>query len=257
MTKQFRETKKITKESEESMIKRHLPIYNESKLSAEKSGRLGIWEENYQSNIQCSQALHKASEGGNVGYNTIDEADLSKIVGDYGLQRVAYVLVTSMMEDSASLSIDNLEWAESYFLPYDFQNTKEFKLPWDMYDLNSFADSYRSYYKEKSNLFTKEHCYKENEHEKLLGQIVALNPEKLANQFRFAEHQMEFVDCLSNDLDNHTAVFETISIEDGAEPTRKPEDILGIIREEFLPDWAKEKQVALQNMLQETEDLER
>ena len=99
------------------------------------------------------------------------------------------------------------------------------------------------------NLFNDSHC--EEDFGDLEGKILVLSPRTLKEEYWSPENQLWLAaggfGCQTNA--NGRAVYATCLF-DGEETRWNRGDFIGIIKDEYLPEWAREK---LEQMQQQTE----
>ena len=104
----------------------------------------------------------------------------------------------------------------------------------------------------KLKLFSDEHCIS-TLGEDLTGRVVAVSPKYLKEEYWAPENQLWLATggfgC--SPTASGRAVYATCLI-DGDETRWDRGDIIGIIKDEYLPDWAREKLEELQNPEQES-----
>lgn len=91
-------------------------------------------------------------------------------------------------------------------------------------------------------LFTKEHCTPNDYSQSIENKVVAIRPECLLPEYRTAVKQLVLA---TGGFGTHgnargRAVY-TVNLYSGKEARWNREDILGVLKSEFLPDWAAEK----------------
>lgn len=217
--------------------KRYLPIYNQNLQSAKGENQESLWAENAKENIACAKAMEVLC--GYLGKEkTMDEMEIAALVEVFGLQRVTYVTVSNLLFQHPEG--ENLDWAESFYVALRKEDVEHFSLSMDSGYLNGFADNLREYTKHHSNLFAIEHCDELDKDMDFNGKILVVNPKELSNHFKYPEHQMELISEAFLEKDG-VFRFYTRSLEDDAEATRFPSEILGVLKEENIPTWAKER----------------
>lgn len=109
-------------------------------------------------------------------------------------------------------------------------------------------------------LFTKEHCTPNDYSQSIENKVVVIRPECLLPEYRTAVKQLVLA---TGGFGTHgnargRAVY-TVNLYSGKEARWNREDILGILKPEFLPDWAAEKlkQVCEKRRVKERRDPER
>ncbi len=91
-------------------------------------------------------------------------------------------------------------------------------------------------------LFTKEHCTLDIYSQSIENKVVVIRPECLLPEYRTAVKQLVLA---TGGFGTHgnargRAVY-TVNLYSGKEARWNREDILGVLKPEFLPDWAAEK----------------
>jgi hypothetical protein len=92
------------------------------------------------------------------------------------------------------------------------------------------------------SLFTKEHCTPNDYSQSIENKVVVIRPECLLPEYRTAVKQLVLT---TGGFGTHgnargRAVY-TVNLYSGKEARWNREDILGVLKSEFLPDWAAEK----------------
>ena len=95
-------------------------------------------------------------------------------------------------------------------------------------------------------VFTAEHCYQHDYSKSIDGEIVAIRAEFLRPEYRRGEVQIVLVNGGAGAIANPRgrAVF-CYHLDDGRHTRFERHDVLGVIKAEFVPDWAKEKAAAI------------
>lgn len=103
-----------------------------------------------------------------------------------------------------------------------------------------------------------EQCLPVTQFSSLKGQIVVLQPDILYPEFQSISHQLYLADggngCNPNG--RGTAIFG-YNLYSGEHERIENYEILGVIKKEYLPNWAKKKSELLINQLQKNRDQER
>jgi hypothetical protein len=87
-------------------------------------------------------------------------------------------------------------------------------------------------------LFTKEHCIPNDYSQSIENKVVVIRPECLLPEYRTAVKQLVLA---TGGFGTHGNAVYTVNLYSGKEARWNREDILGVLRPEFLPDWAAEK----------------
>lgn len=104
-------------------------------------------------------------------------------------------------------------------------------------------------------LFTKEHCTPNDYSQSIENKVVIIRPECLLPEYRTAVKQLVLA---TGGFGTHgnargRAVY-TVNLYSGKEARWNREDILGVLKPDFLPDWATEK---LKQVYEKRRDKER
>ena len=106
-----------------------------------------------------------------------------------------------------------------------------------------------------SYVFTVEDCFKTTYDMSIEDRFIVIKAERLLREYQSAEHQLYLVTGGNGAHANARGrtVFVT-NVYDGENTRFYREDVLGIIRENRIPDWAKEKVAAMQPFYKEISD---
>lgn len=95
--------------------------------------------------------------------------------------------------------------------------------------------------------FTPEHCILDDNGQNLENKVVVIRPERLRPEYRTADKQLVLVTGgFGAHANSRGRAVYTVNLNSGKESRWNREDILGIIKAEYLPDWAKERLKLLQ-----------
>jgi len=90
--------------------------------------------------------------------------------------------------------------------------------------------------------FTPEHCIPNDNRQNLENKVVLIRPERLRPEYRTADKQLVLVTGgFGAQANARGRAVYTINLYSGKESRWNREDILGIVKPEYLPDWAKER----------------
>ena len=104
-----------------------------------------------------------------------------------------------------------------------------------------------SHSKTTCKVFTAEHCYPHEYSKSIDGKIVAIRAEFLRPEYRRGEVQIVLVDGGGGAGANPRGrtVF-CYHLNNGKHTRYERHDVLGVVKAEFVPEWAKEKAAAIQ-----------
>ena len=90
--------------------------------------------------------------------------------------------------------------------------------------------------------FTLEHCIPNDNGQNLENKVVIIRPERLRPEYRTANEQLVLVTGgFGSHANSRGRAVYTVNLYSGKESRWNREDILGTVRPEYMPDWAKER----------------
>ena len=214
-------------------------IYPYSLEYAIKYNERDLWRESYQLNCDCARAIENDINENYDGPRLADDCEKA-VLGEYGIDRVNWVLANTLHErgQDGRISRSNIEWAESFHIPRD---TTQYQFVVDSHPglLNLFVNDVRWDW-QALRLFDKSHCTGTNED--YTDKVLVLNPTILKDEYKTPDFQLFLADggfgC------SPTARGRKIYgqfLKDGEETHYDRQDFLGVLKDEHLPDWAREK----------------
>jgi hypothetical protein len=106
-----------------------------------------------------------------------------------------------------------------------------------------------------SELFTAEHCHPNNYSESIAGKVVAIKAEVFSPEYRRGDNQIVLVSHGFGTIANpHGNAVYCRHLNNGEQVRFERYEILGEVKPECLPDWAKEKLAELTKSEKERED---
>lgn len=198
-----------------------------------------MWRESYKLNCDCARAIEKAIAENYDGRRLSGEC-AKAVLGEYGIDRVNWVLANTIheKEQDGRISHYNKEWAKSFHIP---QDTTQLQFVVDSYPglVNLFTDTVRQAWRELG-LFDKRHCTGADED--FQGRVLVLKPTILKDEYKTPDFQLFLAEggfgC------SPTARGRKIYgqfLKDGEEIHYECQDFLGVLKDEHLSDWAREK----------------
>ncbi|MBR5947392.1 MAG: DUF3849 domain-containing protein [Clostridia bacterium] len=219
------------------------PLYRYSRQEAESREHLDIWRESYRENCACARAIEQAIAD-NYRDNTLNDIT-GEIISRYGFDRMNWVLANTVRQKvyDGRFSDENKAWAASFFIPGD-ENNHRFAVNSHPGLVNLAIDQARSAWK-KLGLFDGFHCTDETDY---TGKLLIMRADSLKEEYRTPDFQLFFAKggfgCREDTLGRK--VFGAF-LKDGEETSFTRCDFIGVIKDEFIPDWAKEKLDEMQN----------
>ena len=217
-------------------------LYPYSAAEARKRNELPLWRESYKTNIACRNAIEDAIRQNFDGMNLQTDC-LKAVLDEYGYKRTAWILANTvqMLKWDGRFSPANKQWAEKTHIPADLNHNSDFVVRSHPAVLDGFVSFYRKAV-QALNLFGAEHCVSERAEQDFTGKVLVLSPDVLREQYWGQEYQLLYAQsgfgCKPHS--SGRAVFAT-SLMDSETARWNREDFVGILKDEFLPEWAKPK----------------
>lgn len=222
------------------MQKKEYPyLYLGSVSEARQYNELDRWRESHRLNIACRETIEEAIRTGFDGMH-LDRDCAKGVIEAYGLKRVGWVLANTLQQkkEDGRFHPRNKEWAETVFIPRSDRN-HDFTVQSHPAVLDGFVDEFRQSMAELK-LFDHSHCTSLTGQD-LEGHVLVLRPMTLKESYWSPENQLWLADggfgCSPAAVGR--AVYATC-LGDGEHTRWDRGDFLGILKEEFLPDWASE-----------------
>lgn len=224
-------------------------IYPYSLEYAIKHNERDLWRESYQANCDCARAIENAIAENYDGSRLADGSEKA-VLGEYGLDRVNWVLANTIheKEQDGRISRENKEWAKGFNIP---QDTMQYQFVVDSHPglLNIFVNEVRRGW-QTLGLFDKGHCTGKNED--YTCKILVLKPTILKDEYKTPDFQLFLAEggfgC--SPTARGRKVYGRF-LKDGEETHYDRQDFLGVLKDEHLPEWAREKLAQLQEQTQD------
>lgn len=219
----------------------HKELYVWSLADAKRSGEVSLWHESHNENIACAEAIKQAI---NDNYSDYRLHECAKgVIEQYGFDRVNWVLANTVQRSMSDgrYSEDNKAWARGTYIPLEDTRT-DFLVTAHPGLTNLFLDQARREW-QSLGLFDRSHCISEKDGEiDYKDKVVVLNPNMLKDEYKTPDDQLFWAKggfgCSPNSRGRK--VFGEF-LKDGADTHFYREDIIGVLKDEHLPEWAKEK----------------
>ena len=221
----------------------HKPLYPYSLEEAVRNNEKALWRESYRENCTCANAIDRLIaenyDGQYLGQGLAQQA-----IEQYGFDRVNFVLANTVnhYKDDGRISRENKNWAEKWYIP-DEKHTQDYALNSHPGLTNLFINQARKAW-QALGLFDASHCV--DGRQDYTGKVVVLKPDVLRDEFKTPKDQLFLAShgngCKPNAIGRK--VFGQF-LSDGEKTHFCRDKILGVIRDEYLPEWAKEKLLEL------------
>lgn len=224
----------------------HKPLYMWSLDYAVRSNERDLWRESYRENCDCARAIERAISE-NYQDNILDDCT-KPIIERYGFDRVNWVLANTIQEkrDDGRFSQENKAWAKGFYIPQDDVRW-HFCVEAHPGLTDIFTNQARRAW-QALGLFDASHCESEKDEQlDYEGKVLVLKGDVLKDRYKTPEDQLFLADggfgCRPNSRGRK--VFGKF-LKDGEYTHFYREDFAGILKDEYLPDWAGEKLNELQ-----------
>ena len=230
------------------------PVYRESRAQARRQAETQEYKDSFQLNVECARAIERAiqNHANESTPGTLSSGSAQSVLEKYGFHRVQFVLANSLTSDDAvSCEQDSFRWAWEVLVPRDKCDQK-FKVQTDRSLLAQFLQqTYAAY--QAQGLFGSEHCGTGDTD--YTGKVLVLRPDRLKESCLSAQHQLWYGQSgfgLSP-TSSGRAVYATC-LGDGEKTRLNRSDFIGVLDEQYLPDWAQEKLTELRTPVQQQEE---
>lgn len=221
-----------------------MPVYPYSLEYATRHDERDLWRESYQLNCDCARAIERSIDE-NFNGTKLSKDCAKSVLDEYGIDRVNWVLANTIREKDwdARISQGNKAWAKAYAIP---QDTTQFQFVVNSHSglVNLFTDNVRKAWQELE-LFSQEHCTGTDEDYD--GKVLALDPAVLKDKYKSPDYQLFLADggfgC--SPTARGRAVYGQF-LKDGKETQYCRQDFLGVLKDEHLPEWARERLAEIQ-----------
>lgn len=179
---------------------------------------------------------------------------MKPIIDEYGFDRVNFILQYNLKKSQHDerFSEENRDWGNTLCAP-DSNMRTAYLINNHPVLLNAFVDRARNEWA-KLNLFDSSHCHDKTGLD-LEGKILVINPARMNDKYKTPEDQL-FVatggfGCSPSA--SGRAVFGYF-LKDDEECRWNRDCFIGVLKDEFVPDWVKEKLNISDNTAEPVED---
>lgn len=217
------------------------PLYKYSVETAKHDGELDAWRESRRENIRCRDFLDEQVREKFDGFRLHDEC-AENAIKEFGYDRTMWVIANTILERKGDgrFSQQNRKWAQGFNISQDRHNY-EFALESHSCTVDGLASDVRKMYA-ALGLFSGEHIVQTDEPQNYAGKILILKDTSLKEEYRTPENQLFLAESgfgCSPDKSGRKVFGRFLS--DGEKAQFYREEFAGIIAEENIPDWARER----------------
>lgn len=227
-------------------------LYPYSEGEAQDRGELALWRASHQANIACKKAIERAIRNHHHGA-FLEENCLQSVLQNFGYKRTAWVLANTVqqLDGDSRISGQNENWARQTYIPPDKRNNLELIVTEHPAVLDRAVDQYRRAY-QKLGLFGPSQCEPDSfEALDYEGKVLVLSPDVLKESYWNTRAQLWYAHdgfgCRPHAIGRS---IRCTCLGDGEMTRWNRSDFIGMLKNEFLPDWAAEKLTELQSMEQ-------
>lgn len=217
-------------------------LYPYSAKEARERNELSLWREIHRANIACREAIEDAIRRSFDGMH-LDKDCITPVLDEYGYKRTAWVLANTLHELKwdGRFSHANKQWAERRYIPQDERHNAAITVRSHPAVLDGFVDLYRKAY-QKLGLFGSEHCFGDRAEQDYTAKVLVLSPDTLKESFWSQENQLWYAHdgfgCSPHAIGRSV---RCTCLGDGEMTRWNRDDFIGVLDEQFLPEWAQEK----------------
>ena len=225
-------------------------VYPYSVDEAKRLGELALWRESHKANIECKKGIEKAIVDNYDGMRL--NGDVAKdLCDEFGIDRIKWVLSNTVQHApwDGRYRAENKEWAKETYIPRnaDRENdrTADYSVNSHPEIVNGLINQFNRYYK-SLNLFDRSHCEADSRNLDFNNRVLILDPSLLKDEFKSTENQLFYANSggFGCSPGSHGKVMGEF-LNDGEKTNYHRDDFVGVIKDEFLPDWATEKLEAM------------
>lgn len=227
------------------------PLYRNSINVARESKQLSAWRESLAENKRCRDFLDDLIENNWDGMHLTGNIQ-QQAVDEFGYDRVMWVLANHMQhnEYDGRFSADNKIWSDGTYIPRPDKNElrhdpylNDHSAAYLLYShpdkVNELTDKVRELYNSLNML---DHRHRDPNDDDYKGKILILRANWLNENHKSPENQLFLADsgfgC--DPAASGRAVFGQFLI-DGEKARLERSDFVGVLDDQYLPDWVKEK----------------
>lgn len=216
-------------------------LYRESLDTARHFAEVDKWRASHKANVECVKAIEEAIHKGYVN-NCLDKDCAKSVIEEYGFNRVNYMLKNTIRQhkQDGRYSQSNKEWAEIGYIP-ESNIRSEYDINVHPVILNGFVDEARDEWN-KLGLFDPSHCVESDSPLNYEGKVLVINPNLLKDQYKTPDFQLfKATSGFGCDPSKMGRKVFGYFLYDDERCSYNRNEFLGVIKDEYLPDWAIEK----------------
>lgn len=216
-------------------------LYPYSAKEARERNELSLWRESHRANIACREAIEDAIRRSFDGMH-LDKDCITPVLDAYGYKRTAWVLANTLHELKwdGRFSPANKQWAERRYIPQDERHNAAITVRSHPAVLDGFVSLYRKAV-QALNLFGAEHCVGDRAEQDFTGKVLVLSPDTLKESCWSQADQLWYAHdgfgCRPHAIGRSV---RCTCLGDGEMTRWNRDEFIGVLDEQFLPEWAQE-----------------
>lgn len=217
-------------------------LYPYSAKEARERNELSLWRESHRANIACRDAIEDAIRRSFDGMH-LDKDCITPVLEEYGYKRTAWVLAATLQELNwdGRFHPANKEWAARHYIPRDKRHIADITVRSHPAVLDGFVSLYRKAV-QALNLFGAEHCVGDRAEQDFTGKVLVLSPDTLKESCWSQADQLWYAHdgfgCSPHAIGRSV---RCTCLGDGEMTRWNRHEFIGVLDEQFLPEWAQEK----------------
>ena len=218
----------------------YIPFYRYSLDNARHCNEVELWRNSHKANIDCAAAI-KNTIGDNFNDNHFNSDCVNAVIREFGFDRVNFILQYNLKkaQHDTRYSAENREWGKSLCAP-DSNMRTDYLINEHPVLINAFIDRTRNEWG-KLNLYDSSHCDDKTGVD-LEGKVLVISPTRLNDKYKTHEDQLfmatDGFGC-SPSASGRAVYGYFLKDEENCRWNR--DAFIGILKDEFVPNWVKDK----------------
>lgn len=221
-----------------------------SQADARRLGESSLWEASFQANVSCARDIEAAIRDYSSTDGSLRPEASQGILDRWGFRRTIFVLASTLRNAAPGydqfLSEENRQWQKNAYIPDDGIHNRYFAVDTAGASLDAFVGQVREAYG-RLELFGPEQCEPHSQAElDYQGKVLVLSPDTLKESCWSPRNQLWY----AHDGSGCSPAAPGRSIRctclgDGETACWNRTEFVGVLKEEFLPEWAQDRLAAL------------